>query len=401
MKDTAKGEIKTNAMTGICIATCFLSNLSYLPQLTTIGFTQLLSYPVWALLLFVSFTKKGLSTRIRGKPLLLILLAVLAIMAFFELQPHKDYFDSLLTRCFITAFLVLFIGEIVSSTGEVDGQEYKLFLSYIVSAVILCVVVFFTYLLGQDLNSSIYAYQSKNEAAFVAITAIIMLLYLDQCTERKPGKAFSVLRAIGIAFFVAIILLMRSRQMIVGIVVVLATFLFQKNSSKFMKALIVTAAISAFLALQDDGIYDTVINGIMFAGRDSSSVDSLSSGRVTQISNALNLFLQNPLTGTGDTRTVDCFFISALMQYGLFLGGIFIILGFVPLVFGVRCFTFSKSPLAMVLILCALSYLIGGLFEENAPFGPGVRCYMSWFLCGYLKAKMPANNSRKATHERD
>jgi hypothetical protein len=97
--------------------------------------------------------------------------------------------------------------------------------------------------------------------------------------------------------------------------------------------------------------------------------------------------------GTGKTYTVDCFFVSVYMQFGVIVGSIFVVLGFLPLLLGIRYYKKTKSPIAMILILCSLSYLIGGIFEENAPFGPGVRCYLSWFLYGYLKISEPMNQS--------
>ena len=154
-----------------------------------------------------------------------------------------------------------------------------------------------------------------------------------------------------------------------------------------MKIVILISSAALLIALRNPKFYDDFVNNILLAARDSGDINDISSGRMDQIARGWEMFKQNIWLGTGDTRTVDCFYVSVLMQYGLFVGGVLAILSVYPVVWGLWNYKKIKSPVMMIMILCALSYTIGGIFEENAPYGPGVRCYISWFLFGYLRVQ--------------
>ena len=42
----------------------------------------------------------------------------------------------------------------------------------------------------------------------------------------------------------------------------------------------------------------------------------------------------------------------------------------------------------LILFSVALSYTINGVFEQLAPFGPGVKCYFLWFLYGMITSNV-------------
>lgn len=372
---------KLSITTLACMIVCFFSNMSYLPYFTTSGLTQKISYPVWGLLLVVLCLQGALYISRRDIRLLILIVIICTSFLLLELCTGKSYLNSLLTRCIIIAMVIFFIGGMVASKGRDEFDEHKVFGAYIVSAVILSVTIYFTYLQGQDLNSSLYVYKSKNEVAFINITAIIMILYSRQNMTRIKNA----IKIFLLFFFVCIIGMMRCRSMLIAVVCVIGIYMLQKKQSKTIKAAVVVGMVILLFALRSDDIYDTIINGIIFAGRDSTNIDSLSSGRTIQIDMALMKFLESPIVGTGDTSTVDCFFVSVMMQYGMIIGPILIGLAFYPFIWGVVYYKKTKINLVMVMTLCSFVYIIGGIFEENAPFGPGVRCYISWFLFGYLR----------------
>lgn len=384
-------------ITNICMLVCFFSNISYLPYFTTSGWTQYMSYPVWGLLIVVLFFYRSLY--INRKDSIFLVIGMLVCILFFALEilTGKNYFESLLTRCIIIALVIWLVGSMVASMGESHFDENKIFGAYIVSAMVLSVVVYFTYLRGQDLSSSLYVYSSKNETAFINVTAIIMLLFI----EKKGKRVHDFAKIVLVSFFIFVIAMMRCRSMLISAVLIVSVYLFTKNYSKKIKFAIILGMIGLIFALQNEEIYDTIINGIIFAARDSTNVNALSSGRVDQIDTALIKFSQNFFWGTGDTRTVDCFFVSVLMQYGIFVGTLFIVLACYPCIWGLKYYRKTKSNLCMIMLLCSLSYLIGGLFEENAPFGPGVRCYMSWFLFGYLRMIASNKYYKGGQYEKD
>ena len=368
-------------MTIVCMVAFFLSNISYLPYFTTSGMTQLLSYPGWALILCAVFLYKQYYVSSRDVKFLVLILAAICVMATLQGLAYKNYFSSLLTKCFLIAMVILLLGGLVSRTGKTWGAENQLFVVYIISAAILCDVVYFEYLIGQDLSSPIYSYGSKNETAFLATAAVIMLLFMKQ--KRETTFLF-LLKCALILFFVYIVACMRCRSMLIGVALALIIRLFQKDQRKGMKVFIILGFIALIIALQNPQFYNDLVNNILFASRDSGDLNDLSSGRMDQINYAWYQFQHHVFLGTGDTSTVDCFYVSVLMQYGLIMGGILIYLSIYPLLWGLWNWKRIKSPVCTIMIVCALAFIIGGIFEENAPFGPGVRCYISWFLFGYL-----------------
>lgn len=396
MNNALEKKNKYNMMTIVCMIAFFLSNISYLPFFTENGLTQYLSYPAWALIIGTVFLYKQWYLSSGDVKFVIILLIAIVFMGVLQGFLVRNYFSSLLTKCFFLVMIIMLVGGMVARTGKTWKAENLLFYSYITATIILCVVVFLEYLLGQDLSSAVYSYRSKNETAFLAVAAVIMLLYMQQ---EKETKFIVLLKCCLIAFFIYIIACMRCRSMLIGVTLVLVIRLFHKGGSKGIKVFIVLGLVGVALALQNERFYDELVNNILFASRDSTDINALSSGRLDQIAYAWEMFENNIFLGTGDTRTVDCFYVSALMQYGLFMGGGLILLGVYPLIWGLWNYKRIKTPVCTIMILCALAFVIGGIFEENAPFGPGVRCYISWFLFGYLRVQQAQGRFRGENYE--
>lgn len=383
-------------MTIVCMIGFFLSNISYLPIFTENGLTQYLSYPAWAMILGTVFLYNQHYLSFRDIKFVIILLGAFILMAMVQCFSDKNYLSSLLTKCFILVVIIMLAGGLVARTGKTRNEENMLFYSYILASVILCVVVFRQFLMDQDLSSSIYSYGSKNETAFLAATSIVMLLFMQPAKETKLR---SLLKYALIVFFAYIIATMRCRSMLVGIAVALLIRLFQKDSSKGTKIFIVLSFLVLGLSLLNKDFYNTLINNIIFSNRDSTDLNDLSSGRIDQIAWGLEQFRQDMFLGTGDNYTVDCFYVSVLMQYGLVMGSALIILGIYPVLWGLWNYKKIKNPTCMIMIVCALVYAIGGIFEENAPFGPGARCYLSWFLFGYLRVQQVQDHLKGGPYE--
>lgn len=372
-------------MTVVCTIAFFLSNISYLPMFTERGMTQILSYPAWLLLFGAILLYGQFYISKRDIKFVLFLLVAFCVLAFLEGFSGKYYFSSLLTKCFLLMMIITLAGGLVARTGKMWKQEHWMLYAYVVATVILSYVVFIQYLLGQDVSSRFYSYTSKNEAAFLCLSAVVILLALPDAKKHK--NVCFAFRAALVVFLVYVAVNMRCRSMLVAMAVVAVIFLIAKSTTKRVKVLLLIGVVALVIALQNEGFYNEFVNDILLNGREKGDVNDISSGRIDQIERGWMLFQQNLFVGTGDTATVDCFYVSALMQYGLFMGGALIILGFYPLVWGLWNYRKMKSPLHTIMVVCALVYLIGGIFEENAPFGPGVRCYISWFLFGYLRVQ--------------
>ena len=126
---------------------------------------------------------------------------------------------------------------------------------------------------------------------------------------------------------------------------------------------------------------------IIFAGRGSNEdLNSLSSGRISHILRGWELFTGNMLWGCGKPhRTFDCFYISALANFGL-LSCPIVIMSLYPFFWAKSNLRDDKSPLALTFFLMTLAIGVISLLEERAPFGPGARCYVLWLSWGIYLA---------------
>lgn len=397
--ETTTSKKQISAVTVVCSFAFLLSNISYLPFFTENELTQILSYPAWSLIFVTVFLVGKLFLDKRDAKLLLFVFGMLLLLMAFQLFSGKDYFSAMLTKCIVLAMVIFGAGCLMARTERTWGQETVWVYAYVFAAGLLCAVVARDYLAGQDITSRFYSYTSKNETAFLAVSAIVMLLYFP--AAEKCGRIRKVLRFVLIAFFTYMVFSMRSRSMMIAEAAIIAVFLFQRNSSRGVKFLVVLGVALLILILQDDQLYNSFITNYLYAGRDANDINDITSGRLIQIDRGINAFLQSPFIGTGDVATVDCFYVSALMQYGGFVGTVFIVLAFYPFAWGFSNYKKIKSPIGMIMILCALTYLIGGMFEENAPFGPGVRCYVSWFLFGYLRVQQARGYFEVTANEKD
>lgn len=134
--------------------------------------------------------------------------------------------------------------------------------------------------------------------------------------------------------------------------------------------------------LSNPSFYRTLVEGILFANRDSTDLNSLSSGRVEQLETCVDLFVSSPIIGIGN-KYFDCFPIIILTQYGI-MGAIIV---FVFIANRIKECVY-KLDLNNQLDLCAfllmMTYMLNSLFEAQPPFGPGVKCFPLWMIWGIM-----------------
>ena len=82
--------------------------------------------------------------------------------------------------------------------------------------------------------------------------------------------------------------------------------------------------------------------------------------------------------------TLDCFYVSVLVSYGL-LGIPAIIMAIAPFLWSI-CNLKKRSDIGLCFFTIAGSIFLISILEELAPFGPGTRCYILWLMWGILLA---------------
>lgn len=372
----------SNIINRVLCGACFLSCISQLPYFVTSGLTQRICFPLWLLsFLILAVNSKGIIDK--SIVYLIIPTAIFFLLLFFSVVIKNDvsYFSSSLVYSFEISMFIFCIGNLAGRYNNLDMMK-KIFLSYMLGTIIVSINVFFQYFgFKYNLNTRIYGYASKNSLAQIVLTTIILLMvYL------KPDQVWKGILKWGIiAFEILLMVYLKSRATLIGFLVVIIFVSCSKEISKKLRAFIVLCGVTLIvLLLTNQDVEKALFHNILFAGRDASDLDGLSSGRISILSQFPVLMKGNWLFGIGATY-YECFPLSAILQFGLPAGLTLIIVAIIPLIVSIR--NSRKSEFWYILMLISVVYTINGLFEGLTPFGAGIKCFFLWFLFGLLNCE--------------
>lgn len=371
-------KINQNKISKILIVlACILSNLSQLPYFVNNGKTQIISIPIWFLsfIILLSINRFKISRHL-FKLLLLTIIFIILILTF-SIIYNKNYFSSSMIYSLAISLFIIIIGSLISPFFNRDTFQ-EILISYVLSSLIVSIVVFIKYFgFGFSLNTRIYAYSSKNSLSQILFTSVIIFY----CYFKPKNNFQNIIKILIIIFQIFMLVILRSRATILGLVIVSFFIIFSKSMNKKKKIIVIIGGILLLILLFiSDNFNDIVLNNIIFAGRDINDLDNLSSGRISIIREFPILIKNNWLTGIGPFY-FECFPLSAILQFGLFAGGILIYISLLPLITSIKR---KSNDLWEILYFLSIGYFINSLFEGLAPFGPGIKCYFLWLLFGIL-----------------
>lgn len=358
---------------------CIISNISYYPVFVANGWGRTVAIAVW-ILLAISLLGSSLffnwEREISIVFLCYILFVVVSLIT--SIVNGVNAFGNHFFRPVSIALLVFFL---CNRCGFGIGALTKICTAYYYCSAAMAVLLFFFYIRGTDYSSPIYAYTyGKNEIPVLFLCALFIA-----CTVYFPkSKALNFVRILASIFFVADIFLLRARTEMLCVAFLGIVLLLNKKQLRKSARVIGIAAILAigFYFITHRAVFDSFLNNIVYAGRDAKDIDSLSSGRISFVSAALKEFINHPFAGVGYRFTCDCFYASALANYGI-LSIPIIIISLYPLIWSIKHIkVFGEVSLCFFLIAGAL--FIVSILEELAPFGPGTRCYFLWLMWGIL-----------------
>lgn len=371
-------KINQNKISKILIVlACILSNLSQLPYFVNNGKTQIISIPIWFLsfIILLSINRFKISRHL-FKLLLLTIIFIILILTL-SIIYNKNYFSSSMIYSLAISLFIIIIGSLISPFFNRDTFQ-EIVISYVLSSLIVSIVVFIKYFgFGFSLNTRIYAYSSKNSLSQILFTSVIIFY----CYFKPKNNFQNIIKILIIIFQIFMLVILRSRATILGLVIVSFFIIFSKSMNKKKKIIVIIGGILLLILLFiSDNFNDIVLNNIIFAGRDINDLDNLSSGRISIIREFPILIKNNWLTGIGPFY-FECFPLSAILQFGLFAGGILIYISLLPLITSIKR---KSNDLWEILYFLSIGYFINSLFEGLAPFGPGIKCYFLWLLFGIL-----------------
>ena len=365
---------------------CLLSCLSQLPFFVSTGMTQMVSFPFWVIaFLFLFLNSRG---KISKSSLCLIIPAFIFIsfiLLAYIFNSSSTYFSSSLFYSYVISMFIFLIGNMA---GKYTSEKMikSIYWAYIVGTAIVSVSIFVQYFgFGYDLSSRIYAYGSKNSFAQIVFTAVVLLVI-----SVKPRRKVHIVMKWGlVAFEILLMVYLRSRASLASLFVVVAIVLFSRSTRKSLKWFVVISAIILFvLVFANESLYETIFFNVILAGRDASNLDDLSSGRITILRSFPDIIKGSWFFGIGATY-FECFYLSAILQFGILGGLVLIYISLVPAYYGI-CLS-KNSENWYILMLISVGYLVNGLFEGLTPFGAGIKCYFLWLLFGLLISRKSYN----------
>lgn len=354
------------------VISTFLTVVSQLPAFTSKGITQI--FQIGWIVSFIPLLMLDYKQILRYLFFSLILVFPFIIYCFLALLFKVNAFTYGGT---IYIFLCLFLFIIFGSFSKYKSllTTKLICLSFLVSALFYAGIVFFAKLRGSDLSNPIYAFDDKNSAGPIFITAMVIAFYLFQ----KKNIIHFLLRWVIFIFFTTIIALSKTRSVLIAIPPIFFILLFQNHRKPiyiFVSIVGLFTLVAVFLAIPV--LREKIIIQILFNNK--TDLDSIFSGRISKLVENMQMF--KPFLGTGGTY-FDCMVPSLLCSYGII--GMIAVLPILVLPFSVLfrykkmcCDIATKTLLACIIII----FLTGSLLEGYGYLGPGAKVFIFWFFVG-------------------
>ena len=382
LNNSSNRKTRFNIFLGVCIA---LTNLTQLPIFAQNGFSSNLATFIWFILfavLLLNILKTGkimLADNATKEIVFIIYFVVFAALC--EIFTEKNYLNTALASAIYISVFIYFVGVLSAKYFNANTVE-TISTFYILSAAIVAINIFFEYLLGYDITSRFYAYSSKNSISQIIITAVIMIIVFKfNLNTKKPfDKILTIGYILLFIFLVYTLLLLRSRATIIALPFIFISIIWWRKTNRKAATVITIGIVILFIYfIFNPIVFDSFINNIIYAGRGDTLAD-LTSERDIEWNNFGYDFSISPLIGIGSAKR-ESLILTALLEYGL-VGGVPILLYAIhPLYYGFLKLNLKKAEI-QIFILISFTYILNGVFEQLSPFGPGVKCYVVWFLMG-------------------
>lgn len=252
------------------------------------------------------------------------------------------------------------------------------FWSCFIGGILLCIGIYsFSDIVNYDIMSKQYIFSSKNSAAQILFSCLIYCLLFN--SKSKIFLSAQLLFAFVLTYF---ILLVKCRATILGFLVCVIFLLFNSKNKRIKTFTILFVTSISLLLIFSNNFYKVLIDGILLGGRDINNLDEISSGRLSMVQDFPNLIDKNLFLGRGYFY-IESFPLATLVQVGIL--GSLILFSFIIWVIKSILFRFKLiNKIDLCISLIGISLLINSVFEEQAPFGPGAKCFLFWLPFGFV-----------------
>jgi len=382
---------KTTVFGGITAFVCCLTVISQFPQFMFSRISQIISYISVGGLFVFSLSKNVKNISIRGLNDGIITLFAYYFVIFILSIIDINYLKINLNSAIIVAILIFVVG-IRCSVTLTDKDIENILISYVYACIALGVDIYFSYVHGVDFQGYMNlgsGYVAKNSTSVIILSSVIIIL-LGKIDLKLPYK--NITKILVILFLVMIIFVLRSRASIVALPIVLY-YSSGKNTKTYIPiACIILGVICAFLLSKNVRIF--FIDSLYYNNIEIHDLQHMTSGRARMWMSFFSDMKGNWFTGQGPIFR-ESIFLASIVQTGIIAGGLLLSIAFFPLRWMCKYMPKSYRYYRMFLVLNIMYLFNGLLFEQYTPFGPGVKCFILWFLFGVFYSKINNINNNE------
>lgn len=351
------------------------SILSQMPLIIKSGLSGVLQLIWgWPLVILIHHGRIGFGLKL-STPLIAWLLFLIFILVVGSISLY-DYYSLPNIKNMSLAILMLFMGFLSAKEITVNSFSKILSWSCLISGLLLSISIREYAFTTINLNSVAYAYAAKNSASLIIFSCFVIVLHLFL----QKNYGLRVVKYMSCFIFCFLILILKSRATILGFAVVCIIAIISQKQKKRISYILSGILIFLLFSFLFPSYLNILIDNILFNNHSGTDLDALSSGRLTQYEQFPKLFSENILLGRG-RYYIENFFMTSLVEVG--------IVGFIPILIFLSWPIYLMRNINLenkfdkVIITLLIVYYLNSLFEEQAPLGPGAKCFIIWLLIGF------------------
>lgn len=332
-----------------------------------------LMYAFWLLLLGYSLAvNKGRICVSSFTASFLFCYGIFALFCLLQAWLNPDYDVASYLNIMLIPLMVSIVSNLLNQKLSKD-YLVSICKTYVVCALIFAAYINITFFASYQawLASKQYLFASKNSAAQIWCTAILIIYYVILPVVKRKYLWY----ASG-GYLLILCGLSQCRTAILGLACVLIFNILMHSKHKVKWMLMLCLSLGGMLFLSETRQFLSQAFLIdKYAGAD---INTLSSGRLGLYVQALDNFIESPILGVGHYY-VDCSYIYILAENGI-IG--FLLIEFIWFKRIVLNLKHKHYPYARPYMLTSfvIFYFIESLLEGQPPFGPGVSSFMFWML---------------------
>lgn len=360
---------------------CFITILGQTPALIDNYETRRFIIPLWLLLAIICVFKNPCiyfgETKSAYKLIVFFSLCYIGVGFFIP-----AYENSAIPYCLYLSIFILSVG--LMAGGFVEKHELEMICTMVIWAgFFVCIDVFYTYILHSSFESRVYVYDSKNSVSQILITSWILIICLKLKLQFGVSK---ILYLISLALLTVTLIGLKSRATLIAIPLVLMWIIVHGNFDRRLRnaILVILGVVLICLCFYPD-IVESIVNNAILGGRNSTDLNDISSGRMSEWQSFWKDFSENPYFGHGRMKR-ESLILTSLLEFGMIGGGCILCIAVWPFYWAQNYLKKSRDEYYLMFSSLAIAYVSNGVFEQLAPFGPGVKCFFLWFLMGLLVA---------------